>query len=448
MIKKNKLICPKEHIVVGVSGGADSMCLLHILRDLREEYELQLTVAHINHGIRLEAKEDADFVAEMCEKWDIPYKEHQCNVIQIAKDKKCSEEEAGRNERYWFFEKTRKACGGDKIAVAHTMNDQAETMLMRLIRGSGISGLGAMTAKRDFIIRPLLAISREDVEAYCHQHGIDFKEDKTNKMDLYTRNRLRRHVLPMLKKDFNPKVVEAVAQAALQLQETEQYLVVQTQSAYEAVVTTDNKGCMIQIEPFMAYHSVIQGRIIRLVIDHQIGSLKNVNYLNISDILELFYKQSGKMVHIGSQYIAIREHGSIRIMKQEKKSGFCVDLAIGKNDVVQCNKKVELRVYEDGESIQRHENAYTKNIDYDKMNGNLQIRNRKSGDRILLKGGSKKLKDFFIDEKIPKSCRDEVILVADDKYIIWVVGYRLSEAYYITNKTERILEIQIDDMLT
>ena len=447
-IKKNKLIFPNEHIVVGVSGGADSMCLLHILQSLREEYKLQLTVAHINHGMRIEAKEDAAFVKGMCEKWDIPYKEHQCNIVQIAKDQRCSEEEAGRNERYWFFEEIRKTCGADKIAVAHTMNDQAETMLMRLIRGSGMTGLGAMMAKRDVVIRPLLLISREEVEAYCHQYDIAFKQDKTNEMDLYTRNRLRRHVLPMLKKDFNPRIIEAVAQTAFQLQEAEEYLVIQTQTAYQSVVTTDNKGYMIQIEPFLLYHLVIQRRIIRLVIDYYLGSLKNINYANVNDILELFYKQSGKMVDIGNQTIAIREHEHVRIMKQEKKSSFSVNLEIGTNAIVQCSKKVEISIYNDSKIKQRHENTYTKNIDYDKMSGNLQIRNRKQGDRILLKGGSKKLKDFFIDEKIPKSCRDDVILLADDKYVIWVVGYRLSEAYYITDKTKRILQIQIDDLLT
>ena len=447
-IQKNKLICPKEHIVVGVSGGADSMCLLHILKCLQDEYKLQLTVAHINHGMRIEAKEDAEFVNQICKNWDIPYKEHQCNIVQIAKDKKCSEEEAGRNERYWFFEEIRKTSGADKIAVAHTMNDQAETLLMRLIRGSGMTGLGAIMAKRDFIVRPLLTVSREEVEAYCHQHDIGFKEDQTNKTDVYTRNRLRRHVLPMLKKDFNPKVVEAVAQAAFQLQEAEQYLALQTQTAYQSVVMGDKKGYRIQIEPFLTYHPVIQGRILRMVIDHHMGSLKDINYTNINDILGLFYKQSGKMIHIGKKTVAIREHGYVRIIKEENKSSFSFNLEIGTNEIVQCNKKVEVRVYDDSKSKQRHENAYTKNIDYDKMSGNLQIRNRQAGDRILLKGGSKKLKDFFIDEKIPRSCRDDVLLIADHKNIIWVVGYRLSEAYYITDKTKRILQIQIVDIIT
>ena len=447
-IKENKLICLKDHIVVGVSGGADSMCLLHILKSIQEEYDLDLTVAHINYGMRKEAKEDATFVEEMCEKWEIPYKEHSCNIVEIAKCTKRSEEEVGRNERYEFFEKVRKDNGDNKIAVAHTMNDQAETMLMRLIRGSGITGLGAMVAKRDIIIRPLLTVSREDVEAYCNQHHIEFKEDKTNKTDLYTRNRLRRHVLPMLKKDFNPKAVEAIAQAASQLQEVEQYLIQETQMAYQKVVSQDLKDYLIQIEPFLSYHPTIQGRVIRMVIEVYIGSLKNINYININDVLGLFHKQSGKMIHIGHQAVVMREHGYIRITKEKNKPKFSFNLAMGSNEVVQCNKKVELSPCDDSKSKQRHENAYTKNIDYDKISGNLQIRNRQPGDRILLKGGSKKLKDFFIDEKIPRTCRDDVLLIADNKNIIWVVGYRLSEAYYVTDKTKKVLEIQITDRLS
>jgi len=447
-INKNKLICPGQHIVVGVSGGADSMCLLHILKSLEKEYKLQLTVAHINHGMRLEAKEDAAFVQETCEKWKIPFQEHRCNIVQLAKEKKCSEEVIGRNERYMFFEQVRKEYKADKIAVAHTMNDQAETLLMRLIRGSGITGLGAMMAKRDFVIRPLLMVSREEVEAYCQKHQIEFREDKTNKMDLYTRNKLRRHVLPLLKKDFNPNIIKTIAQTAFQLQETEQYLENQTKIAYQSLVEKHKNGYSIKIKPFLAYHLVIQGRVMRLVIANHIGSLKDIHYQNIQDTLDLFYKQSGKMISIDEKTVAIREHDSIRIIKVEKSLSCSYNLTVGMNEAVQYNKKIELILEDDGEIEQRRENTYTKKIDYDKISGNLQIRTRQPGDRILLKNGSKKLKDFFIDEKIPQTSRDRVLLIADGCNIIWVIGYRLSEAYYITNKTKKVLQIQIDDLLT
>ena len=207
-------------------------------------------------------------------------------------------------------------------------------------------------------------------------------------------------------------------------------------------------GYSIKIKPFLSYHSVIQTRILRLVIANQTGSLKDIHYKNIQDIIELFYRQSGKMIFINQETMAIREHHFIRIIKVQKSSNFAYNLTIGFNEAIQYNKKIEIILQNDSKIEQRRENTYTKKIDYDKISGNLQIRTRQPGDRILLKNGSKKLKDFFIDEKIPRTSRDEVLLIADGSNIIWVVGYRLSEAYYITNQTKRVLQIKISDLTT
>ena len=447
-INENKLIAHNQHIIIGVSGGADSICLFHILKSLQKEYNLKLTVAHINHGVRKEAKEDAKFVQSLCEEWGVHYKEHNCNIAQLSKQQKLSEEVVGRNERYGFFEEIRREYGGDKIAVAHTMNDQAETMLMRLIRGSGITGLGGIMAKRDIIIRPLLIISREDVESYCQDNGLEFKEDATNKMNIYTRNKLRLQVLPILKREFNPKVIESVSQAATQLQDTEDYLEMQTKVAYESVVTQYKNGYSVHIDSLLSFHKVIQSRVIRMAIENHKGSLKDISYQNINDVLGLAYRQSGRSIDIGEKLLAIREHGEIRIIKEIKTQSFSVELGFGLNKIVECNKKIELKLLDNGESKQRYENTYTKNIDYDKINGSLKVRNRQSGDKILLKNGSKKLKDFLIDEKVPKTSRDDIIVIADDINIIWIVGYRLSQAYYITDQTKHVLQIQIEDLST
>ncbi len=445
-MEQNKLICRGQHIIIGVSGGADSICLFHILRLLQEEYELKLTVAHINHGMRQEAEEDAAFVEELCKEWEVPYKEHKCNIVELAKEQKCSEEVVGRNERYEFFEKVRSEYGADRIAVAHTMNDQAETMLMRLVRGTGVTGLGAIMAKRDFIIRPLLMMSREEVETYCSDNGLLFKEDVTNKMNIYTRNKMRLQVLPILKKEFNPKAVEAIAQAAIQLQETEDYLEKQTKIAYDSAVQKYKKGYSINIKELMSFHQVIQSRVVRMAIEHHMGSLKDVSYRNITDILSLMDKQSGKSINIGGKSVAVREHDEIRVIKQEKTLAYSQILELGVNKIVECNKKVQMIPLDSSKNTQRYENTYTKNIDYDKINGNVHIRTRRAGDRIRLKNGSKKLKDFFIDEKIPKTSRDDIVLIADGANIIWIVGYRLSDAYYITDQTKHVLQIQINEL--
>ena len=193
---------------------------------------------------------------------------------------------------------------------------------------------------------------------------------------------------------------------------------------------------------------MIQSRIVRRVVERQRGNLKNVSYQNINDVLELAYKQSGKSIDLGEELIAIREHGEIRIIKEVKTESYSLELELGSNKIVECNKKIELSLLEDVKNKQRYENTYTKNIDYDKINGSLKVRNRQSGDRIILKNGSKKLKDFLIDEKVPKTSRDDIVVIADDINVIWVVGYRLSQAYYITNQTKHVLQIQIEELST
>ena len=214
-IKKYHMLQKGDKVVAGVSGGPDSMALLHILLSLKEEYGLFITVVHINHGLREEESEgDAHFVEQYCLQNRIPCKIENMQIREMALERGMGLEEAGRQARYQAFEDAAKSCGGAKIAVAHNKNDQAETVLMRLCRGAGLKGLSGIAPVRGEIIRPLIDCTREEIEGYCREQSIDYCVDKTNALDIYTRNKIRIQLLPFLEREINPNMVETLARTA------------------------------------------------------------------------------------------------------------------------------------------------------------------------------------------------------------------------------------------
>ncbi len=213
IIESNNLIQDGDKIICGVSGGPDSMCLLDILRTLKEKrlIDFNIIIAHINHMIREEAEADENFVREYAKKYNIPFYSKKINVIQISKEKKIGTEEAGRNVRYEYFAEVMQKTGGTKIATAHTKCDNAETVLMNIIRGAGLTGLCGIQAKRDEIfIRPLINIKRNEIEKYCEENNLNPRIDITNKETIYTRNKVRNILIPLLEKEFSPNIIETL----------------------------------------------------------------------------------------------------------------------------------------------------------------------------------------------------------------------------------------------
>lgn len=210
-IKKYNLIEKGDGIVVGVSGGPDSICLVNILYNLKKELGIDIIVTHINHMIREEAGDDEEFANEYCKNRKIPFYSKKIDIQTISKKEKKSTEEAGREARYEFFNEILKKCGGTKIATAHTKGDNAETVLMNIIRGTGTSGLKGIQPKRDNIyIKPLIEISREEIEEYCEVNRLNPRHDKTNDENIYTRNKIRNILIPLIKEEFNPNIIDTL----------------------------------------------------------------------------------------------------------------------------------------------------------------------------------------------------------------------------------------------
>ena len=441
-IRKNKLLKKNDSVVLGVSGGADSICMLTILDELRDRLGISLYVLHINHQIRgEEADEDAAFVKSFCTKLKVPHRVISVDVPCIAKEHGFSVEEAGRMVRYDEFSKYAYEVGASKIAVAHNSNDNAETVLMNLARGTGIKGLGGIAPKRPLnedekggveVIRPLLCLSRKEIEEYLKENEINYREDSTNDSTDYTRNKIRLEVMPLLE-NINDNAMQNITNASNELASTSEYIEKDVDEAYESFVKEEDGKIFLSDESFSMDPVVLTG-IIRRMIEHTAGKLKDITRIHVGDVVSLKEKQVGKKVDLPYSIVAEREYEGIS-MSCESNSP---------SEQENAEKLIEITVESDDfdrDSIEELE--YTKWLDYDKIN-EVVVRTRNKGDYLVVdgEGHTKKLKKYFIDEKIPRRDRDNVVLVADGNHVLWVVGHRISEDVKVTPKTKKVVKLE------
>lgn len=454
-IKEYGMIEQGDRIVTGVSGGADSVCLFHALLELMPVFHHKLFVVHINHGIRgRQADEDEEFVRNMCAVNGIWFTSVLKDVPAIAKEEGLTEEEAGRKVRYEEFYKCFYENKCNKIAIAHNKNDNAETILFHLFRGSGIKGLSGIRPVRDEIIRPLLNITRAEIEMYLEDKGITYREDATNFTMDYTRNKIRLGILPLAEQAINSKAIEHITKAGQQLSEIEEYLFKMTQSAYEWIVSWKKDVYYLQVKEFNQEDIVIKKNIIREILAKLIGGFKDLEAFHIDLVLGLCGKETGKRLNLLGGVIAERGYDDIKLYKGHAVFTETMDYALeeqtlnipGSNILPECNIILNSRLIKYKKNMIIPQNGCTKWFDYDKIENTVLIRTRKSGDFICInkQGNKKKLKQFFIDEKIPKSTRDSLPLITDGSHIMWIPGYRRSEAYKVEEGTRLILEINLD----
>jgi len=288
-IKKFNLIQPNDKIVLGVSGGPDSISMLNILNEIKKQYEFEIYVAHVNHMIREEANDDEKYVQTYCEKNNIQCYVKRIDVQQIANTKKIGTEEAGRNIRYEFFEEVMKSVGANKIAIAHNKNDKIETIIMNLLRGSGLSGLKGIEPIRDKkYIRPLIECERQEIEQYCEEKQLDPRIDKTNFENDYTRNKIRNIVIPYVQKEFNPNIVETMDRLSQVATDESDYINSQVQKIYQKMlIEKTDKQIVLNLKEFNEQDKVIKKRIILLVTKELMGSTQRIEKIHIEDIIKL-----------------------------------------------------------------------------------------------------------------------------------------------------------------
>ena len=317
-IKKYNLIEKGDKIVIGVSGGPDSITLLNILKELKENNELDIKfdiyVAHINHLIRKEATSDEEYVKKYCQNNNIECFIKRVKVEEIAKQEKIGTEEAGRNTRYKFFNEILKKTNSNKVAIAHNKNDNAETILMNLLRGSGSKGLKGIEVKRDNIIRPLIECNRLEIEEYCEKNNLKPRIDRTNKENIYTRNKIRNLLIPYIEKEFNPNIIETLDRLSKVIKEENDYLEKIVKETYKEILVQESeksKQIILDLKKFNNLEKVIKNRIVLYTINKLFGNNKGIEKKHIDDIIKLCSN------NIGNKYLIPNK--KIKILVKNKK---------------------------------------------------------------------------------------------------------------------------------
>lgn len=486
-----------DGVLAAVSGGADSVCLLLLLKGMVAELGIRVFAFHMNHGIRgEEADRDEQFVGELCKQLEIPLTVAHEKVETYAEEHGLSGEEAGRILRYRHLEETAERYQCAKIAVAHHEDDDAETVLLNLFRGSGLAGLSGIRPVRGKIIRPLLCVSRKEIEEYLKEQGFSWCEDSTNRENDYTRNKIRNELLPWVKENINSRAAEhilAVSELAAQadvyfemeaerileescLKRREEAKQLTSQNAGEADGKESGTGqdskeaenamkmyTKISTNLFDSQPEILKTYIIRRMVLNAAGKAKDITERHIRAVMKLTGPGGGHTVNLPYGLQAVRGYETLKIV-QDRESRSAVESSDPGNkwkNEGSFEKEIRLRTDLDETfrvgpaSIRLHaiprkkepeipKNQYTKWFDYDKINVGLSIRYRKNGDYLTLSGGGKKkLRRFMIDEKIPEDERDRIPVLADGDHVLWVIGYRISDYYKITDETEHILEAEV-----
>ncbi len=428
-------------LVVGLSGGADSVALLHLLHGWQEGEDWHITAVHIHHGLRgREADEDARFAEDFCASLGIPCVVKEYDVAKEAKSRGLGEEETGRILRYAAF---REAVGGEGcIAVAHHRKDQAETVLMRLCRGTGLTGLVGMSPVRGDICRPLLFCDREEIEQYCRENHLPWREDATNQQEKYTRNKLRLRVLPLLE-EINPKAVEHISETAALLAGEEDFLEQQAEAFFAQVkLPSGVEEVCLSREKLKALHPAMQRRVLRKAMGTFLQA--DISQAQIAAMEELLEKETGKSRNFPEGIRAENRYEALILSRKRERqtAGFCYALPMDREILIpEAGIAVSLSFHE--KKVEISGETCTNVFDYDKIKYTLFCRSRRAGDWIPLAQGRKKIKDLFIDEKIPRDWRAAYPLITMGEEVLWVPGLRASAAAGVDEQTVRRIWIRI-----
>lgn len=434
-IEKYRMIETGSQVIAGISGGADSVCLLFLLNEYRKKVDFELLGVHVNHQIRgEEAHSDEKFSQDFCRRLQIPFEAYSFPVKEIAAKNRISVEEAGRNvrRRAFFQAAENRNLQHRVVALAHHENDNAETVIHHLVRGTGAAGLGGIhpiqKEERGVYIRPLLCVSRKEIEEYLKEKGIGWVTDSTNLEDAYTRNKIRLKVVPELEK-INQKAVAHIAQTAKRMRLIEEYLREQADMLYGKYVRKQGGEYIVSHE-LVQEREILQSYVIMAVLEQAAGQRKDLTLAHIEAVAGLFHGRTGASVSLVCGLTARQVYGDVHIRKETVRSKKLLEL--------------EFTVFP-YENHQIPEKTYTKWFDYDKIKSSLEIRHRRSGDYFTVNeaGGTKKLKDYFIDCKIPREERETITLLAEGSHILWIVGYRISGYYKVTSQTKQILKVHV-----
>lgn len=455
-INKYQMLVKGDSVLLAVSGGPDSIAMTYALKSLQKEYQLNLYIFHLNHKLRgRESDADAEFVAKVASDLDIPAFLAEENVSEYIQQNKLSLQEGAREIRYKLLEEKAVEVGATKIAIGQHANDQAETVLMRFLRGSGLVGLGGIAPVRDGrFIRPLIETSRKDIDEYLITLGVTARLDKSNLKTVYLRNKIRLELLPLLQMEYNSNISQVLCQMSGVVREENHFLEeIARESLDKILLDTENDEIVVDKKRFLALHLALKRRIIKLLWEKTVNEKMGLAYVHIDKALDFVAAgSSGNKINLpkGAWLVnsyntfAIKRFGHQQTKSLDKSYSFLkipgetiTKEKVIKAEILPFDRQKEFRSDFDREIY----------LDYDLVkDGLLTLRNRLSGDTFspLNGSGKKKLKDYFINNKIPREQRDEILLLTQNNVVLWVVGHSLNDNYKVRSKTKNILRISLD----
>ena len=460
-IREKNLVSAGAKLLVAVSGGPDSVCLLYILSGLRQELDIELHIAHLNHNLRgAESDADADYVAGLARRLGIPATIESSDVRSYRAQHRLTLEEAAREVRYNFLAGVAAQTGAEKAAVGHTADDHTETILMHLIRGSGTRGLRGLlpvsrwssSGRSLTVIRPLLELSRQDTVAYCQSRHLKPRTDTSNLSTEPFRNRIRRHLLPELRK-YNPQITGALLRLARTSAEDMDFIETEARRLHGKITRLEKSSVVIDKKSFLALPPALQRQLLRSSIESLLGNLKDIEAVHIEDILAALNKPSGKVIGLPFGLSFTIEYD--RYVLTPDAVSLCpfpalesgIELKIpGKTDFAGWNVTAAIVSPSAVEAIDKDADGFSACLDFDRVGKHLTVRRRLPGDRFQPLGMAqpKKLNVFMIDARIPQAWRRRVPIVCAGGQIIWVVGWRIDERYKVRPDTKKVLQLEFE----
>ena len=460
------MLRPRDAVLVGVSGGPDSMALLYILHALAPEVSLQLGVAHLNHGLRPEAAvRDADFVAAAADQLDLPFFTDTMDVRRLGREKRLSVEEAGREARYAFLYGLADRHRYTRIALGHHSDDNAELVLMFLLRGSGALGVSGIPPVRGrHIIRPLIDLKRSEIIRFLGARQVPFVTDRTNTDRRYLRNRIRHDLLPELEKSFSPKASEVINRLSGILRDEDRWMESMIDPIVAAAVTGSGENAQVlSVKKLTELPIAVRRRVFRRTIQRILGDVKKISFVHIEAIDRLLDGGSAdRVLHLPRRILVMRRRGRLTIRREpvplrslataagrDAAADFAYRIdAPGTWVISEIDTRLSLEVTR-STAVSVHDNTDpdVAFFDYDALRFPLTLRNFRAGDRFRPLGmnGSQKVKTFFINRKIDRAKRKAVPILLCRDTIIWVGGHRVDESAKVTDLTENILKATLEN---
>ncbi|MDD5287708.1 MAG: tRNA lysidine(34) synthetase TilS [Dehalococcoidales bacterium] len=457
-IEEHRLTSRRHVLLVAVSGGQDSVCLLHILHSLQSSLGIKLHVAHLDHQLRgAESEADARYVAGLAKSLGVPATIGRRDVRLYQKEHGISLEEAAREVRYGFLTEVAASIGADRVAVGHTLDDHVETILLHLVRGSGTRGLrglqpiirwqssgGTLT-----VVRPLLKVRREETAEYCINHQLQPCMDATNLSLIPLRNRVRLELLPLLK-SYNPQVITALLRTAYLAGDDIDYLEKEAHRLWRRVASQQGGTIILDKEAFLKWSSSMQRYLLRIALEKLVGNLRDIEARHIEELMEALTKPSGKQISLPYGLVFTVDYSRYLLGKDPTAlspfpvlDGEYLIKIPGKTIIP--GWYIQAKIIKVGEAGSADDN-FTAHFDYAGVSGQLVVRPRKRGDRFQPLGmkETKKLGEFMLDARIPRDWRACLPIVCSGEKVLWVMGYRIDERVKVTEETERVLRLKFE----